>query len=225
MLPYEAERGRTMTNSENPHLSQIESYDTEAEKTGWYGPEVAFGLAYQFIKPGQTMLDIGIGTGLGSALFRRAGLEIYGLDLHKEMLDICRQKGLTNLEQHDLTQTPYPYRQNSLDHAISTGVFNFFSNLDPVFREVSRIIKPDGLFIFATGDRTEDQPHAITIGREHTHSDATITMYIHSSGQIKTWLKSSSLTLKRDMAFTMYMDSGKKHARQVRVYLAEKKTQ
>ena len=47
----------------------VEAYDEEAEATGWFGPEVAFGLIYKYIQPGQSILDIGIGTGLGSVLF------------------------------------------------------------------------------------------------------------------------------------------------------------
>ncbi len=47
----------------------ITAYDEEAEATGWYGPEVAFGLTYAHVQPSQSMLDIGIGTGLGSILF------------------------------------------------------------------------------------------------------------------------------------------------------------
>ncbi len=85
------------------------SYDLEAEKCCWFAPEVAFGLSYKCIEPGQTLLDIGIGTGLSSDLFRKAGLIIHGMDISEEMLDICRDKGYENLQQHDILQLPYPY--------------------------------------------------------------------------------------------------------------------
>ena len=51
--------------------AMVEAYDEEAEATGWLGPEVAFGLAYKYIQPGQSILDIGIGTGFGSILFAK----------------------------------------------------------------------------------------------------------------------------------------------------------
>ena len=41
-------------------------YDKKAEEYDWRGPEVAFGLAYAFVNPGESILDIGIGTGLSS---------------------------------------------------------------------------------------------------------------------------------------------------------------
>jgi hypothetical protein len=35
----------------------MEAYDEEAEAIGWFGPEVAFGLIYKQIQPGQLILD------------------------------------------------------------------------------------------------------------------------------------------------------------------------
>ena len=44
-------------------------YDNQARKTNWFGPEVVFGLAYEFVKTGESLLDLGIGSGLSSILF------------------------------------------------------------------------------------------------------------------------------------------------------------
>ena len=46
------------------HDARAAFYDDEAEVTGWFGPEVVFGLAYMHLFPGQSILEIGIGTGL-----------------------------------------------------------------------------------------------------------------------------------------------------------------
>ena len=82
-------------------------YDSKAEEYNWRGPEVVFGLSYSFVNPGESVLDIGIGTGLGSALFHKAGLHVYGMDVSTEMLDACRSKGFaTDLKKHDLGSTP-----------------------------------------------------------------------------------------------------------------------
>lgn len=78
------------------------AYDGEAEASGWCGPEVAFGLACMYVQPGQSILDIGIGTGLGSVLFRKAGLEVHGMDISPKMLDECRSKGFTALIMRNL---------------------------------------------------------------------------------------------------------------------------
>ena len=105
--------------------TKIVTYDEEAEASGWYGPEVAFGLAFKHVMPGQSILDIGIGTGLGSVLFRKAGLDVHGMDISSQMLDVSRSKGFGSLQRHDLRKLPYPYESESMHHAICTGVFNF----------------------------------------------------------------------------------------------------
>ena len=76
-------------------VQQASDYDHLAQKYQWYGPEILFGLCYELVKPGDSLLDIGIGTGLCSSLFFKHGLEIYGLDNSDEMLEMCRQKGIT----------------------------------------------------------------------------------------------------------------------------------
>jgi ubiquinone/menaquinone biosynthesis C-methylase UbiE len=68
-------------------MAQDYVYDQEAEETGWFGPEILFGLSFKYLQPNQSILDLGIGTGLSSVLFHKAGLEVHGLDNSPEMLE------------------------------------------------------------------------------------------------------------------------------------------
>ena len=201
----------------------IAAYDEEAEATGWYGPEIAFGLTYAHVQPGQSMLDIGIGTGLGSVLFLKAGLEIHGMDISPQMLDACRRKGFYSLHLHDLSKTPYPFGSESIDHAVCTGVLNFFSDLSPVFQEASRIIRKGGLFVFVVGDRSENGAHAVEVGPEHTNSERTVRMYFHSAKQIGELMARYGFDLMRDLSFTVFMDRKRSKSMPARCYLARKK--
>jgi len=184
----------------------IAAYDDEAEATGWLGPELAFGLAYPHIRPGQSILDIGIGTGLGSVLFRTAGLKVHGMDISTEMLAACRVKGFTNLTRHDLTEVPYPYDSASMDHAVCLGVLQFFSDLAPVFGECERILRPGGAFIFVIADRAKGEAPELVVGPEHTKLDYSVTMYRHSAEQISRWIGGVGFSLRRSLPFTVYMD-------------------
>lgn len=202
----------------------ITAYDEEAEATGWYGPEVAFGLTYAHVQPGQSMLDIGIGTGLGSILFIKAGLEIHGIDISPQMLDACRSKGFSSLHLQDLSKTSYPFDSESIDHAVCTGVFNFFSDLSPVFQETSRIIRKGGLFVFVVGDRSETEAHAVEVGAEHTKSEKTVIMYLHSTKQIAKLMAKYGFESLRDISFTVFMDRERTKSMPARSYLVRKRT-
>ncbi len=34
-------------------------YDQRARENNWHGPDIIFGLAYEFVKPGDSVLDLG----------------------------------------------------------------------------------------------------------------------------------------------------------------------
>jgi len=209
----------------NHEEAMVKKYDQEASATGWLGPEVAFGLAFKYVNPGETVLDIGIGTGLGAVLFHKAGLNVSGMDVSADMLAACRSKGFaTALKQHDLRTTPYPYAEASIDHVICVGVLNFFEDLSQLFGEVRRILRTDGVFAFVVADRDPTENPKVIVGSEHTGSDATVTMYRHSTEQINTWLADNALQLVQTLEFTVYMDRDRSAKFPAKVYLARKTT-
>ncbi len=127
-----------------------QKYDMMAGKSGWLDPDILLGLAYRYTAPGETLLDVGIGTGLASMLFHRAGLKVVGLDQSTEMLAVCREKGFADkLFEHDVTVSPYPLAEREVDHAISCGVLHVVKDLSAVIAEVGRVMKKGGVFVFA----------------------------------------------------------------------------
>jgi len=194
-----------VTEEKDGSREPVESYDEKAEAVGWYGPEIVFGLAYASVRAGESILDIGIGTGLSSALFRRAGLAVHGMDHDPAMLEACRKKGFGNLTDHDLRDLPYPYEPGSMDHALCLGVFHFFSDPSPILREAARIIRPGGLFLFTASDRDPEEPRERLVGPEHTGTDRSVTIYRHGAEEIVPLLDGAGFTLRRELAFTIYI--------------------
>lgn len=198
-------------------------YDQEAEDTGWLAPEIAFGLAYKYVSPGESILDLGIGTGLGSVLFHKAGLHIYGMDISNEMLDACRSKGFADcLKQHDLTVYPYPFADMSIDHAICVGVLPFFNDLDRAFGEVSRILHRGGIFVFMTCHRDAAENSEIAVSAGPRDPNTKVTVYRHSAEQVKSWLVENDFQLTQFIDFPMYLDNEKNSSLPCRIYLAGK---
>ena len=206
-----------------PSREHADGYDDEAERCGWLGPAVTFGLAFMHIEPGWSVLDLGIGTGLGSAPFHRAGCRVTGMDISEEMLGACRTKGwAAQLVRHDLAVTPYPFQDASFDCVVSTGVFQFFRDLAPIFREVSRLLRDGGVFAFVTGDRARGKEQTVVVGPGFTGTRLSVTMYCHAIGEVAGWLETSGLRPVDTLEFTAWMDPERSLRFPVRAYLARK---
>ena len=133
------------------HDAFAADYDRQALEYHCFIPEILFGMCYEYLAPGEWVLDIGIGTGLSAAPFSKAGLDVSGIDVSQKMLEICREKGFaSDLRQFDISNRPWPYPDAAFDHAICCGVIHFFDDLEGVFLEVARIVRPRGTFSFTS---------------------------------------------------------------------------
>ena len=138
-----------MPKNTDYYESFVETYDAKSDEMGWHVPGVIFGLMYLHLRRGQSLLDIGIGTGLGSVRFHKAGLKVHGLDNSVSMLDRCREKDFAaDLVHHDAADVPWPFENEGFHHAVCIGVLHFFGDLQDMFSEVSRLVKPGGIFGF-----------------------------------------------------------------------------
>lgn len=211
-----------MAGMKNGDTEQADTYDEVARSTGWEGPSVVFALLSPSVMKGQTVLDIGIGTGLGSESLAQAGLLVTGIDVSESMLALCRKKGFATLIRHDLTVMPYPFRSESFDYVISTGVFQFFASLDRIFGEIARVLIEGGRFAFVTGERLQNEPAEVIAGPEQTGTEESITMYRHTSDEVSRWLENSGMQLLASQPFSVWMDEGHTKLLPMRAYLAER---
>lgn len=107
--------------------------------------------AFANLKPGETVVDLGCGGGLDVFLAASkvgpAGKAI-GIDMTPEMLELARKNaakaGLTNVEFYDATIDRLPLPDASVDCVISNCVINLASDKPAVFREIARVLKPNG---------------------------------------------------------------------------------
>lgn len=159
--------GQTAANHQAAlHDAYAAAYDGQVRAYECYLAEVLFGLAYEYIRPGERLLDVGIGSGLSAAPFAAAGLMVYGMDFSPAMLEQCRAKGFAaNLRQHDLQQLPWPYADEAVDHLIACGVFHFLPELENIFHESARTLHGGGMMAFTTKSPTSPLAEGQTYSR------------------------------------------------------------
>jgi predicted TPR repeat methyltransferase len=133
------------------HDAYASDYDQQVQAAGCYLAEALFGLCFEYVRPNQQLLDLGIGSGLSAAPFAKAGLQVQGMDFSQAMLDLCSAKGITSeLKQHDLQETPWPFPAQVFDHLICCGVLHFLGDLETIFEEARRVLREGGNFAFTT---------------------------------------------------------------------------
>ncbi len=184
-------------------------YDDQARKTNWFGPEVVFGLVYEYIRPGQSVLDIGIGSGLSSIRFHQAGLRVFGLDGSSEVLDVCASKGFAvELKCHDLRDLPLPYPDEFTNHIVSVAVLNSFQDLAPLFKEFGRIIEKGGILAFTVEDQKTGQAGSYPINRvevaEKPREETAVMLYRHGRATISQLLAHNGFELLKSLEFVAF---------------------
>lgn len=198
-------------NSINAHDKEASQYDQQVRDYHFHGHDILFGMVFEYIKPHEMLLDIGIGTGLASLPFAKAGLIIFGLDGSLEMLRVCESKAFAKeLRRFDLRDTPLPYPDCAFDHVICCGVLHFFSELEPIVKEISRVIKPGGIFAFTIAAQTSHGETSFKDDSRRYLEKPTpwgVSIYAHSDAYIDKMLQGSSFEKLKAQKFLMW--SGK----------------
>lgn len=94
------------------------------------------------------VLDVPCGTGkLGRLLKEREGLELYGIDISPLMVEAAEKtKAYQHLEVGDLTNLSYD--DGMFDLIYVSRFFMLYEDITPFLKEISRLLSPEGLFIF-----------------------------------------------------------------------------
>jgi predicted TPR repeat methyltransferase len=203
-------------------------YDASVGTKHWYGPEVLFGLMYEYLKPGQLLLDIGTGTGMSARMFHSAGLRIYGVDGSEKMLKYCKEKKMAEgLKKMDLTTGGDPFPGRSFDHIISIGVFHILGDLKPVFKTIDEKITSDGIVGFTVDDKvsgehddyTESDIEGIYVKRHHKSG---IMMYKHHERYISHLLNIYRYDILKKLRFLAFFDEEQRISYYFEAYIVKK---
>jgi ubiquinone/menaquinone biosynthesis C-methylase UbiE len=95
----------------------------------------------------KSVLDLGCGDGYDLSQIHPIGALVYGIDASEEMVKLAQQKNPDGVIKVGLFEE-IPFEDHRFDIVISKWAFQTSPNIDPIYHEVARILKPNGQFIY-----------------------------------------------------------------------------
>jgi len=131
-----------------------EHYATERERTAYFRAQVEIAVSMLAGESGR-ILDIGCAAGGDIPEYRSRQFSVIGIDLSPRMLEFARRRfaddGQVHFCQADVERLPFA--DQSMDHVVCLGVFEFLSDYESPLREIRRVLRPGGLAVFAIPSR------------------------------------------------------------------------
>ena len=105
------------------------------------------------VRAGLKLLEVscGRGGGLNSLLSKAPGIDATGLDVAHSAVDFCRrtygENDCLRFVQGSALDLPFP--DGSFDAVLNVEASNDYGDRERFFREVARVLKPDGVLLYA----------------------------------------------------------------------------
>ncbi|PXF63867.1 malonyl-ACP O-methyltransferase BioC [Kangiella spongicola] len=126
------------------------TYDAAAFFQRIAGERLFERLDYFKLEP-KKIVDLGCGTGVFTRQLseRFPAAEVTGVDIAEGMIEWCKQQ--SSAEQYVCANAlALPFEDNSVDLIFSNLSIQWVENLQDLFNELNRVLKPEGLLLFTT---------------------------------------------------------------------------
>ncbi len=130
-----------------PHLR------TKKNRYGWFYNEWLEMPAMLYLMgnvKGKKILDFGCGSGIYAKFLTKKGAKVKGFDISKSMLVIAKREN-PNLDLRLGSGYKFPFKEK-FDIVQGSLVLDYLKDWDKVFKEVKRVLKNKGIFVFSIGN-------------------------------------------------------------------------
>ncbi len=156
-----------------------------------------------YLETPQRVLDVGAGTGRGSALLkeRYGKAEVIAVDLAVPMLQAAKKhsRWLKPFQRVCADATALPFPDHSVDVLHSNLCFQWIDDLGALFGECARVLKPGGLLAFSTfgPDTLKELRAAWASADQQSHVSRFLDMHDIGDALISAGLRDPVLDVDR----------------------------
>lgn len=93
-------------------------------------------------------LDVGCGDGTFTNELYKLGAKIQGVDISEKLIEYAKGN-YKNINFSVANASKLKFSNKSFDIVVSNLMVHYFKNLSHLFKEISRILKPGGIFLFS----------------------------------------------------------------------------
>ena len=123
-----------------------------------FAPGRAAAIGRLDLRPNDSVLEVGIGTGLNLPLYPPS-VRLTGIDLSQEMLDKAVERvqtlAMPNVTLKVMDATSMSFGDNEFDKAVATYVISAVPDPVSVLREMRRVVRPGGTIVILNHFRSE----------------------------------------------------------------------
>lgn len=150
-----------------PIRNNLAIYDEVAE--AWWSDDIRWVRTLKNLVPGRlawfdrhatwtgkTVLDLGCAGGFMAEALAEKGAQVTGIDPAAQAIDVARAHAASarhNIRYDVGVGESLPYEEEAFDYVVCVDVLEHVQDLDQVLREVARVLRPGGLFLFDTINR------------------------------------------------------------------------
>ncbi len=134
----------------------------------------------QLVK-GKTVLDVACGSGYGSRMLSEAGATtVYGVDIDERTIRYAEAHyGAPNIRFRRADAQHLPFEKHMFDVAVSFESIEHVRDATQFLREVKRVLRPDGILLLSTPNKTTSQISNPFHAREFTIEETTSLLDHH----------------------------------------------
>ena len=117
--------------------------------------QVFTNLFNQYIVPGNSVMDIGCGTGIFSTYLARKGCEVTGIDGSEAMIALAEQKDSSGRVRYVVQSLPLPDVTDFTpqDVVLMSSFLEYVDDLNAMLMQAHALLKPGGLLIISMPNR------------------------------------------------------------------------